>query len=398
MNGLARATRPRSLAAVLLGAALAACGDPPFDPFAENTVGPFAIYGYLDLRADTQWIRVTPIRHRLVPDAEPIDAVVTLEHLETGRVVTLRDSLFTFRDLGMDAEVQVPNFWTAEPLEPEATYRLVAMRSDGAATTATIEMPPDEEVTLWFREDSHRPGTWVPGRLVVQAEHLLYAEVWFTVWNRTGEGWSEPPVPRRLPPRAVEPGMWQIFFHPWWLELNMPPLEEMDRNEAHVVLTRPDWPYGPGLSITEAAAPGYLPTTVENGIGFVAGVALLKVPMVGCYPVEARPDGREGCMAVFDGASASIVGRVARDPCGDPGRLTSVHLTERHPGGGAVVWAWQTDWGGFYHFAGLEPGSELALEFGGHPAGTIHVPPLAPGERYYAPLVTMPSSCGLDPA
>lgn len=54
------------------------------------------------------------------------------------------------------------NFWTTEPLEAEATYRLRAVRSDGAATTALVEMPPDLEVTLVFWEVPEQRGTWTP--------------------------------------------------------------------------------------------------------------------------------------------------------------------------------------------------------------------------------------------
>jgi hypothetical protein len=82
------------------------------EPFAENAVGPFAIFGYLDLRADTQWVRLMPIRRNLIPTPDPIDAIVTLEHLGTGRVVMLRDSLFAFTDGKSGGVGYAHNFWT----------------------------------------------------------------------------------------------------------------------------------------------------------------------------------------------------------------------------------------------------------------------------------------------
>lgn len=85
-----RVGRRRLVAPALLAATLSVACEAPFDPFGENAIGPFSMYGYLDLNADIQWIRVTPIRQAGLAGPEPIDAVVTLEHLGTGQVVSLR--------------------------------------------------------------------------------------------------------------------------------------------------------------------------------------------------------------------------------------------------------------------------------------------------------------------
>jgi hypothetical protein len=399
--GMRRGEQPVSrwrygkVALVLLAAGLAAGCDQPFDPYAEHTAGPFAIYGYLDLRADTQWVRLTPIRQNLLTEPGPIDATVTLEHLGTGRVVTLRDSIVPFTDRVLGGVGYTHNFLTTERLEPEATYRLVATRSDGASTTATVEIPPQAAMSLRFVQYLDEPW-WQPRLLSVSGgEHLLYAELLVTVWNTTGEGWPEDPYTERLRPHHTSrPGDWRLeiplYTFPW--PHYIAPLDSVGRMEAHVVLTRADWPFEPGLSPTEAAVHGNLPTTVENGIGFLVGVDEWRIPLPRCYPTESRPDGREICMTVIDESSTSIVGQVVRDPCGVR-QLPTVRLTERYADGGSVDWTFKPGWGGEYRFEGLEPGSELTLEFGGHPAGTIEVPPLAPGERYYAPFTTMPSSC-----
>jgi hypothetical protein len=101
--GAAGRRAARRLLPLLAGSALVAGCDHPFEPFQENTLGPFSVFGYLDLNADVQWVRVMPIRQTLLAEPGPIDAVVTLEHLGTGRVVTLRDSLFAYTDHGMGA-------------------------------------------------------------------------------------------------------------------------------------------------------------------------------------------------------------------------------------------------------------------------------------------------------
>jgi hypothetical protein len=383
----------------VLAATLATACDVPFEPFQENTLGPFSVFGYLDLRADTQWIRVAPIRQNLLPDSAPIDAVVTLEHLGSGRVVTLRDSLFTFADLQLNTLGYAHNFWTTEPLEPEAMYRLRVVRSDGAATTALVEIPPDLEFSLRFLDvilfGGGSAGYWAPRQLFVQAQHLLYTDLIYTVADPSvGRGGA--PIGVRQHPVTSDSGMWAYALPgvgPFDPRLDVPPYTDMLRREARIAVAGSDWPYEPGLSVTDVAIPGITRTTVENGVGSVVGVATWAVPLPICYPLEARPDGTPHCTPLFGAGSTSIAGRVERAPCSNPMQLTTVRLTERYADGGAVVWEWQTDWDGAYHFEGLEPGSDLLLEFSDPSAGALHIPSLSPGERYIAPDVTVAIGC-----
>lgn len=118
-------------------AALAGC-DGTFEPFEEADVA-FSLFGYLDVAADTQFVRVGALRSGAFADA-PVEAVVTLEDVETGETVTLRDSVVRF---GNGATVH--NFWTTMPLAHEATYRLTVTPLDGdpaATASALIETPP----------------------------------------------------------------------------------------------------------------------------------------------------------------------------------------------------------------------------------------------------------------
>ncbi|MEX1181961.1 MAG: hypothetical protein WEF86_01915 [Gemmatimonadota bacterium] len=390
----ARTNSPRWLA-VLLGATLATGCDTAFEPFEENTIGPFSIFGYLDLTADTQWIRVTPIRQGLLTDPAPIDVVVTLEHLGTGRVVTLRDSVFTFADLQLDAVGYAHNFWTTERLEPEATYRLRALRSDGAATTALIEMPPELAVTLVFWElFPDFPGTWLPRQILVQADRLLYAEVVYTLWDPTLARGAAPIAVRQLP-GITGPATWGYALPGVGPldRLNAPPFIDVYRREVRVAAAGSDWPYVPGLSATAVAIPGIIPTTVENGVGSVLGVATWSIPIPRCEMLEPRPDGQP-CTTLLDASSASIAGRVTGAPCTGSRQLPTIRLTERYADGGAVVWVWNTDWDGSWRFEGIEPDSDLLLEVVGDPAGAMSIPPLGPGEHYVALDVTLPIDCG----
>lgn len=64
---------------------LVAC-DQTFEPLGQND-SPFSMFSILNASADTQWVRVMPIRKSVFSEAAPIDATVTLEHGESGTVV-----------------------------------------------------------------------------------------------------------------------------------------------------------------------------------------------------------------------------------------------------------------------------------------------------------------------
>lgn len=131
-----RAPRALSVAAAVLAVALAAGGcESAFEPFEETDVA-LSLFGYLDVAADTQWVRVSALRQG-VGASEPTGVAVTLEHLGTGERTALRDSAFRF-----PTGAVVHNFWTARRVEPGTAYRLVATRPDGAAATVRLRTPP----------------------------------------------------------------------------------------------------------------------------------------------------------------------------------------------------------------------------------------------------------------
>ena len=391
--GVTRTERARWLAlALVVSPVLGACND-PFEPFQESTQGPFSMFGYLDLQSERQWIRVTPVRQNLVADRAPVDAVVTLENLGSGRTVTLRDSVFEFPDRRVGGVAHAHNFWTTDRLERGAAYRLKAMRSDGATTTALVEMPGDAEVSLSYYEGppdltgDNSDGFRDVLRIYVRGEHILYSDVIYLVRDLVGiqpmDSIVAPQIPIRIdhvlheftaPRNLTKPGV----------------LLDLRRLEARFAVARSDWPFQPGLSPAEAALPGKGPSNVENGFGFVGGLAVWSIPLARCNPLEARPGGHPVCGHVVDASSAAIVGRVV-GICGQPIPLTTIRLTERFAGGGAAVFAWQSGWDGTYAFQGLEPGADLTLAVGAEAA--VIVPQLAPGERFVARDISVPIAC-----
>jgi hypothetical protein len=130
--------------AVMLGLVLAAgmfasaCDD-TVDPFIEEERF-FTIFGFLDTAADTQFVRVIPLRRRLVAEeADVLDASVTTTALEDGTPVVWRDSLIHFDD-GSFGHV----FFAPLHVFPGWTYRFEVRRSDGATAAAETTVPRAE--------------------------------------------------------------------------------------------------------------------------------------------------------------------------------------------------------------------------------------------------------------
>ena len=137
-------TLHRCVLAAVCALLLAGC-DPSVDAFQENELH-YSIFGYLNASADTQFVRVEPLRDGMLTSTpERLQADVTLTHLGTGRTTSLHDSLFRYLD-GASAH----NFYTTVDIEPTASYRLQVHGPGGAASQAQTAVPdtfPEPVVT-----------------------------------------------------------------------------------------------------------------------------------------------------------------------------------------------------------------------------------------------------------
>jgi hypothetical protein len=162
----------RWAAASILAALLAAACDNTFEPIAPGGP-PFSVFGYLDASADTQWIRVTPLRTLLRGSAEPLGVAVTLDDLGSGRIIALRDTAMRYPNVLGEDSLYAHNFWTAERIEPGAAYRFRAAGHDGALAESVVQVPPDYDVEVWVN----------PYRRAVRTEGLKQPV--FIFWNTT---------------------------------------------------------------------------------------------------------------------------------------------------------------------------------------------------------------------
>lgn len=112
--------------------------DETFVPLEDKSQSPFSMYGFLDASADTQWVRIIPIRDQLDMPPEKPEMIVTIENLETGEITAMNDSLFHLRQ-----GFNVLNSWSTVDIEPESTYRMEGELPYGLKSSVTITTPKD---------------------------------------------------------------------------------------------------------------------------------------------------------------------------------------------------------------------------------------------------------------
>ncbi|WP_412060669.1 hypothetical protein [Rubrivirga sp. IMCC45206] len=262
--------RLHRLGLLLVLVAVGGCED-SVDPTVGLDV-PFSLYGQLDPTADHQAIRVAPIALSLDAPQDTIDATVTSTDLGTGATTAWRDSLVTFAD-GSRGHVFVADFTP----RPGSTVRVDARRSDGAASSVTVEVPPLARPTV---DEPIFLGNAVgyPVRIAT-VPNVLNGQFIATV---AGHPDDLPGVVRRIlipvqaQPEETAPGVWEI---------DVPVVTALRRYleqhglfrtglgivtvEYNVFVTGPGWT-PPSTDPDVLVEPGTF-SNVESGLGYVGG-------------------------------------------------------------------------------------------------------------------------------
>lgn len=140
--GKTRASCRDWLPVVLVALALASGCKTSLDPVDEE-IGLFSIHGVLTLSQEPHYVRVRNLKDPVFDGSDAgVNATVTLEHLDSGTVETLTDSIAVFDG------VQTHNFRSEQDIQPDATYRLVVEKPDGRSTEATATTPPQTQVDV----------------------------------------------------------------------------------------------------------------------------------------------------------------------------------------------------------------------------------------------------------
>lgn len=343
-------------------AALAAGGcDETFEPIAPGAL-PFSVWGYLDAAADTQWIRVTPVRSRMQTSPGPSDAVVTLEHVRTGQLIELRDSLFRLSDPGGLGVVYVHNFWTTERIEPGAAYRFSARREGEEPAEVVVEIPRDYAVEVWV---SQLPAVSDSLR-ISPLRHLPFLEL--TAHFR--DACESDALSRRAGGHSSDDAVLMIRIDTVEIRSRDAPPEcgdpTIERHELWLVGSGAPWPEGSDYEVGALGGVPELPSNITNALGFLGGVLTRTVPYEKCV----FQGGEEGvavpshCRLRYDSETATLSGSVIETRCEDgPIAAIPVELRELdgEPPAHRKIRPTRTDPVGGFRIGGLEPGMRYLL-------------------------------------
>ena len=313
----------------LVSVALLAGCDDTFSP-TEQTELQFSVFGYLDASADTQWIRIMPIRPVLPTSPDSLGVIATIEHVESGEIITLRDSIFRFTPANPDVGGEVlhlHNFWTSAAIQPGDTYRFSARQDGQPPSEAEVRIPPDYGVEMWLRQ----PGSvgqdqlrleGLPHVALVQV-HLIYAGGCVEKHNFESEH-SEGDR------HAVE-----IYRGGGRPRGECGPAA-LDRTEIFVVGSGAEWPSGLassvfGLGLSDGSE------HISNAVGFLGGVLTRQFPYDSCRIENADPM-PDFCRLSYDASSVTLTGMVRDANCGGAGVAgATVQLREIDPDPDAPV-------------------------------------------------------------
>jgi len=350
--------RSPSVPAFLLAAVLVTACDDEFTPLAPTDLQ-FSVFGYLDANADTQWVRVAPIRPLILTSPDGFSATVTLEHLGTGQVIVLRDSVFRFTDAtdpdGSEG-VYAHNFWTTEPIEPGATYRFVAQREGEQRAEAIIEIPGNFAVEVRIARDTSTNDLFVLEGL----KHVAFAGA--TGYFYDGCGQSSYGVPfRRM---TAEGDVYTVIADrpgiPARGSCGRPIVERM---EVWAAASENKWPAAGLDYVTWGLAVPDGESNISNSLGYIGGVYLRRVPYETCR-FTGGGSLPQYCTLRYDESTATVRGTVREVRC-NAGALDSVTVTlrelDRQPVAHRKIREFLTTRTGAFEISALEPGMRYAI-------------------------------------
>ncbi|MEX2344870.1 MAG: hypothetical protein WD604_04600 [Balneolaceae bacterium] len=268
--------------------------DETFEPVQNSDTVAFSMYGYLDATADTQWVRVAPLRQTANTPAVIPEMTVTLEHVETGDKVVMKDSLFH-----LVGDYYAVNVFSDEfDIVPDQTYKIRAERLDGASSQVTVKVPPDYPTPVFIGEGFYEES----GNLYLKGLENISDVI--AIWQIEGEVHS---VPYRSNIREYTEAEFE-FEYDYYVGLSNrkvmryifgekapPPYATcligqgyVDKRQIFIALGGPDWIDGTeDLEDQMYALPQVL-SNVENGVGYVIGIVSKTIPFKTCYDEQGE--------------------------------------------------------------------------------------------------------------
>lgn len=175
-----------ALAALCLGV-ISAC-DTSVEPFIE-TENYFTLFGTLDMAADTQFVRVTPIRSSLESSNDgPLPVRFTSTDLTTGIQRTWRDSVISFSN-GQVGHV----FYAPFRVKAGHEYQITVAKGDSTSTASTV-VPPRPSASVGHVSLSGGAYGRANGAQTITWRNLIRSPYETEVWYRFLQvSASEPP-------------------------------------------------------------------------------------------------------------------------------------------------------------------------------------------------------------
>jgi hypothetical protein len=266
---------------------ISAC-DTEIIPIAPTEMA-FSIYGLLDPSADTQWVRVAHFRTSIFSTPDPVDAVVTIEDLGTGRAIELIPTPFSQGSGNFGDTLFAYNYRTDEPIDFAGTYRLTTRRSDGATSTAVVNVPEDLShlVIVVGLDQLARipPPDYVrfpiaPGDHLAMVNTVHYPPAIVFTPSGPSDACAELPVLSIYHPGSSfrpsgPPGYLQGVLRKREVMDFPPPCDvPYERIEIRIVRAREKWPFGGSADNTHIQAVD----NIENGVGFLGGIVTTWIP------------------------------------------------------------------------------------------------------------------------
>jgi hypothetical protein len=357
---------PLASMTLVVVAVLAGACDQTFEPIIPSRTLHFSVFGYLDPSADTQWIRVMPIRPLKLTSPGSYGDTVTLEDVSTGRTIEMRDSLFKYAyysdsTLGSQG-AYVHNFWTTQKIDPGATYRFSVRGDSGSTADAVVEIPQDYQVEVWITQPpanrlSVRDSDYLR---VTGLKHLPFVGQAVHFSDGCGSGVDSVSYKATL----GDDGTYTIPIARAAAQARgngycgIPAIGERD---LWMVGSDSIWPSGLQYS-TAGLGQAELTSNVTGAVGFLGGVLTKSVPYETCTFQAGGSPAPQYCKLRYNQTSAALSGTVTETRCGDgPIDSVTVQLTEidQDP---PEIRSYLTGADGGFGIEALDPATRYALK------------------------------------
>lgn len=259
----------KAVSGLILAALLSVGCETQFDAFEDNDQY-FSITGYLDVNADTHFVRVELLRDSLFLGSKPLDVEVTFDHLTAGKKTTWKDSLFRF------SGIPVHNFWSTDQLQPLHSYRITVTNHDNTWSSASVTLPdtfptptiPYERSCLDFNLGCD--GQPIEINIVgVEKLATVLARYRYHLVDLT-----DCVSAQKVHLHAAEPTAdgYRVLID-WRTDLlSFTQAAAIDYMEVYVAAGDENWPDLTDVDFETQAIPDFI-SNVEQGVGFLGGIA-----------------------------------------------------------------------------------------------------------------------------